>query len=553
MISLPFRQLYFSADHVANSNLLPAPTHVLMPHVETWIYETLMVDDTVVAELQVKSRYFGEPFDRVNHVLGGYMPFNAENNGWLWAAFLCAYDTIYANRGWAMDDNKLRLYHAVYHDYREGVELGKDGCVARAMKEMQLTSSLGVTRHQVPDDYHELFIPLSQAIPLRLWYKQKADDLIEEQCAMTHNHSDYLFMAREYTKMLDPRYQVQVPENKVGLRWDKFRSLVSRDETSEFPEVRQLLQFLVPNEMGKTMEAQKVKRRKGDPTRNVIAGNNNNRGPLIEIVLSWDEQDHIWLVGQGRGDLVVAVSEDSRNRELQVKSIMNRNLEHMMVMPGMTYDISFFKGRHKRVSRDLVDTHYSTGRTQVMQGLTFHEWSLSKMRLRCGRYLIMVIQEVLGVKRSTVAELDVIPGQMSRDYEDLEELFLQEDGGAYVNNIRKGYMNVKKSDMLWSPYDLKMVLNHLGIEVGIVFHAPNIQQGRLGKFAVYNFDKYYRPREYSRYIFGVIHSNHWYFYTLNDSMFFTKELLLLLPREHTDFFSFGREMIMWHYMTERGA
>ena len=581
-IELPFRQIYFCKRHIEGSHLVTTQTKPkVKPHVETWLYETI-VSEKRFEEAAMKSRYLGPAHDSVNRVMQSYEPFprpESISQDSKYAALLCTYDSLCMNRGWSMEDNQLRLYHACYHNYRHGNTMLKDECIARAMKELQLTFNFGQpTRHTVPDTYHHLWWPLSQAVVLRHFYhvqqqqspqfQRDADDYIRDQCAMTHNHEDYLWMACEYSLMWINRDHIpHIPADKTGLRWVRFRQIVEHrlaNSTDGDKEVQVLIHLL-----NRTFDAFPVRYHMDNLTR----GHFLTSDKIKTTICQFDMNDHIWhfrsetdkqltdedIVGSAVTVHDLVVVHEASTSSMKIESVWNKNLQHI---PLSQITVKYFQNRHMDVPRNLQDDPYDTKVTYKFEksSVELHEYSVSMEGMMCGRHLIQVIQWLFQVPISSVDELNSCVQRHIQDHKSLGKLYAQSLSAEYVGRgFKKFYEQI---DMLWNPIDLKIAMNEVGLEVGVVFYSPNIRAGQPeqkevifneGQFSVYNFDKYYRPCYYERYILGVIRHNHWYFLTYGGSMIFTSELLQLLPPERTNYYSYGRETILYGLISEKST
>jgi hypothetical protein len=463
-----------------------------------------------------------------------------------------------------MEDNQLRLYHACYHNYRQGNGLLKDECIYRAMKELQWTSNFGQpTRHTVPDSYHELWYVLSQAIPLRQFYGKIAKEYIEAQCAMTHNHEDYLWMACEYANMwATPGYTPQIPTDKMGLRWVRFRQIIQRHDSEDI-EVKLLVALLSKKNIGPPQVGYQLDLtfRHFDVSPNDMTMTNckfDAKTHLWQFSNKVDElkEEDVLMVQAPTYDLIVSHNADKGL--LYVGSIANKNLQHI---PLNTITIPFFQNKHLEVARHLQDKRYDTGVTYQVMDLELNEYSLSREDSMCGRFFIQVIQSVLGLTPTSVPDLNEC---VKRHIDPKPIVQLLQNRPEYPSEyVRDGFKRLMNdTNMLWNPYDLKIAMNAVGLEVGVVFYSPNVKakepmskevMTRLGSFKVYNFDKYYRPRYYDRYVFGVIRHGHWYFCTYGGSMMFTSELLHKLPKDRTEYVSYGREQTITNLIMEKGV
>lgn len=552
-IQLPFRQTYFSEIAIPNSTALKKNVGMpLLPHVETWIYETIVYGHNR-EEMMIKSRYLGESGSAFRYTLTEYQPNGVASKNSRYAPYLCTLDTICENRGFAMDDYQLRMYHALYHNYRAGVEMYNDTCVSRAITELHLTLSFGqCSRSVVPDDYHDLWYALSQAVPLRLWYKDRADPFIRAQCSFTHNHPDYLHMACEFSKMvLDSKYEPKLLQGRVGQRWVKFADLASRNRSSPHKDVKELVELLDTKYMFSLLRDGQIKYKMDTIVRQPVNQSLTHRAYLL-----WDRKNNIWIRHDEPEEKIVYDIElcYADDGKMCVTGVNNPNL-HRLVLEDGDVAVPFFKNKHLKVDDALKHSEYKTDKVYVIKDTPFQEWSLSTHRQMCGRYLIQLIQSVLGTPQNTIEELDLMVSRDITDMGKLKGVFRTEP--ELFEIIDHGIERLKVHNMLWNMFDLKIAINAVGLELGVVFFNPNTNEKHAlslsGHYSVVNFDKYYRPCYYDRYVFVVIHHNHWYFLTCAGSMFFTKELLFLLPSVLTTYYSYGREAILHQLIVEKGT
>lgn len=556
-IQLPFRQVYFCSSPIEGATEIKPNSHPqLLQHIETWIYDTfLRYQDSYTRDHEaiLRCRFLGPPHDDCNEALSRYVPNQFYRKAVMpthYTAMMCAVDTILMHKWWAMDDFQLRLYHSVYHGYRNGRLLRNDQCVLRAMKELQLTLICGEpSRNQVPDEYHDLWIPLSQALPVRLWFRDQADSVIRDQCVMTHNHPDYIYMACEFTKMcLDPNHKPNVDVITNPDRKAKFSILLLKVKTQD-QDVNMLIdlmthvntlpffdtlfnrQDIVPNPTI-PMEHQVMNIRECDQF-------------ATKYQLRWDSIQHLWNVNAecGKLDLVFCFQKE----ELKVLQVTNYNLCYVFPVEHNQLGIPFFQNKHMDVPDLLKDDPYHTGRSpEIIRGLRFDEWSMSMENSMCGRFFIQIIQHILGIQETSLAELSQLPVNACPDVE-----WLMQSDDFKDNNIRdvikEGFKRSRQPNALWSMYDLKIAMNEIGLDVGVIAYMAGIDMT-----FILNFDKYYRPRHYSRYVVASIRGIHWYFLTQNGSMFFKEDIIRLLNVKVAHV-SFGVESIWYASLNEKGA
>ncbi len=550
VIELPFRQTYFCRHEIPGSEKIKHSKE-LTEQTRTWIYDTFFRypdSKTRENEANIRCRFLGPPHNDYNQALHRYTPNQFVPDSPVFSAMFCAIDTILMHKWWAIDDFQLRLYHALYHGYRQGSELKKDQCILRAMKELQLTHNFGeASRNQVPDTYTSLWYPLTQAIPLRLWFKDQADDKIREQCAITHNHEDYIYMACEYTKMLfDPDHNPSVERITNPERRSCFEAILGRNKAKS-KEVSDLIDL--------------VDRIKQYPFYNVLAGRNGLR-PNDSVIaqrdelkdcdrfgtrynMRWDYIQHLWNFDAecGKFDLSICMKDQTR---LKVLELNNYNLCYQHPVNDKVLGIPYFQNQHMSVPRELTDEKFYVGKTEAfIKGLQLDVWSMSTEGSMCGRYFIQIIQTVLRVPITPIKELNTL---VSRD---LNQDWFSRGSDYRDENMTPiyelGFRNLRKQDMLWNVFDLKIAMNAVHLDVGVIAYME-----ALDTVWVVDFDRNYRPRRYPRYVVGMIEGIHWYFLTQNGSMFFTDQVLRLLPPT-THYYSIGPEAIWAAMLREKGA
>jgi hypothetical protein len=283
-----------------------------------------------------------------------------------------------------------------------------------------------------------------------------------------------------------------------------------------------------------------------------------------KVNLYWDEALHIWRKqGQDAGT-TLSVWHDGDTR-LVVERVADANLCFVAPRPK-NVGLPFFQGKHETADDMYKDNPFHTGVTYELAGTknyVFHEYSLSKEHAMCGRFFIKLIQHIFKVRESSMYELNHAIPKMVNPMK-LKQLFIQNfPMEEYVEN---GMRRLSDVDMLWNMIDLKMAMNTVGLEVGVIFYSPNYfvpsqvnpendvnrHITRGGTYSILNFDKYFRPRYYDRYVFGVIHTQHWYFVTQQNSMIFHKDILRLIPKESVTYLSYGMEAIYLQLVSEKG-
>ncbi len=559
-IQLPLRQVYFCTTQIPNAiEIKPQENPQLLYHIETWIYDTFFrYHDSYTRDHEaiLRCRYLGPPHNDYNDALSRYVPNRFYKDTVMppdYSAMMCAVDTILMHKWWATDDFQLRLYHSVYHGYRNGRQvLHKDQCVLRAMKELQLTLNFGEpSRNQVPDEFNDLWVPLSQALPVRLWFREEADSVIRDQCSLTHNHPDYVFMTCEFTKMcLDEKYivpDVNVITNPT--RKAKFSSLLLKVKT-QYPDVNKLVDLMV---RAKTLpffntlyERENISPNPTTSDEHKVVNKQTCEDFSTLYQLRWDDNQHLWNVNAecGSFDLVFCFQGQI---ELRVIQVNNYNLCHVFPVEHNQLGISFFQNKHMDVPDDLKDDEYNTHQPkEVIAGIVFDEWSMSMVQNMCGRYLIQIMQNVLGIPETSVDTLSKATVDARPDF---KWIMRGDDfsNGNIKNIIEIGMKRSNNEKMLWNVFDLKMAMNEIGLDVGVIAYMSSIDMTYVA-----NFDKYYRPRYYSRYVFASIRGIHWYFFTQNGSMFFKDDIIRLLYNKVAHA-SFGMETIWYRSLLEKGA